>query len=375
MAVDLTLRALARTMPPATRDRYLEQWRADAGGPDDAAPPRGAVVRGAVAAVLTADRDSPALTGEERGTVPRRLSRRGVAVLVAAAALLSALWLTGGGAPDTAAPLAPGFTFVLHVLWAAMGVAGIGGTLLAVAYFAATAVVSRRPVARIAFALAALGLVLLLAMPAASAIVVPLGMALVLGGSAVGLAATWGWAAPLALAPRSAPRHRRWPLALAGVAAAALVLGLGAVDTLVWNPLAKVPGQSIDEIYQTMTAADGFIPRAAMTYVTVWAIFWFLLALGVAALAVSSRGAWLTPRRLGILFLSLIGCALFFRSFAGFGIGMSLADTFAISGGDESALSLVFHVIGPVSIAVAAILFGWAAPARSVDPEQTAPAT
>ncbi len=361
MGVDLVFRALARTMPAASRGRYLEQWRADAAAAGDAGLGRGDVVRGALAVAVTTDRDAPALTGEPRGTAPRRLSRRGVAVMAAAAVVLSALWLTGGRSPDAAARVAPVLTAGVDTARSAIEVSAVLGAVLAAVYFAGAALVARRMLVRIAFGSVVVGLaMLLLAVPWPDAAAAsPLSVGLVAAGTAVGLAAAWR-SAPLELAPRSAPLRRRGPLAVLGVAAVASLLALGAVDTLVWNPAAKVPGVAIGEIYDEMIAADGFSPAFAVTHVAAWAAIWLLASLFVAVFALSPAGAWLTPRRLGILFLTIVGAALFFRLFAGFSIGMSLADTFATSGADESPLSLVLQLVGPLGVAAAAILFGWA---------------
>ncbi|QLD12286.1 hypothetical protein [Microbacterium oleivorans] len=365
MSVDLLLRAFARTMPAASRDRYLEQWRADAAGAEDAGLRRGDVVRGALAVVATADRDAPRLTGEPRGAAPRRLSRRGVSVALAAAVLAAALWVTGGRDLDSAVRLDPGFAAGIDAARVALEALAGCGIALAAAYVIGAAVVSRRAIARIAFGSAALGLLMLMVATIWSdaAAVSPLALGLAVGGIAVGLAAAWRSTA-LALVPRSAPVRERWPLAVLGVTAVASLIALGAVDTLVWNPRAKVPGLTIGEIYDEMIAADGFSPAFAAAHVAAWAAIWLLASLFVAVFALSPAGAWLTPRRLGILFLTIVGAALFFRLFAGFSIGMSLADTFWTSGADESPLSLVFQLVGPSAVAVAAILFGWAPAAR-----------
>jgi len=358
MGIDPVLRALALTMPAASRGRYLEQWRADAAGAGDAGLRRGDVVRGALAVALTTDRDAPALTGEPRGAAPRRLSRRGVAVLAAAGVVFAALWLTGGRSPEAAMRLAPALTAGVGAARLVLEVLAGCGAVLAAMYFVGAAVVARRVLARIAFGSVAVGLAMLLvatAVPEAAAAA----LGLVAAGTATGLAAAWG-SVPLVLAPRSARLRRRAPIALGGVAAVASLLALGAVDTLVWNPAAKVPGVAIGEIYDEMIAADGFSPAFAVAHVAAWAAIWLLASLFVAVFALSPAGAWLTPRRLGILFLTIVGAALFFRLFAGFSIGMSLADTFATSGADESPLSLVLQLVGPLGVAAAAILFGWA---------------
>ncbi|WP_440708859.1 hypothetical protein [Herbiconiux sp. YIM B11900] len=62
--------------------------------------------------------------------------------------------------------------------------------------------------------------------------------------------------------------------------------------------------------------------------------------------------------------LGLVGGAVFFRFFSDFGIGMSIADTFAISGGDGSGVSAILPYVGQLALAGAAIALGWA-PRRS----------
>ncbi|WP_114588251.1 hypothetical protein [Microbacterium arborescens] len=364
MNLDLVLRVVSRTMPAASRARHLEQWRADVAGADEAGVRRGDVVRGAIAVALTADRDSPVLTGEPRGTASRRLSRRGVTLLAAVGATSAALWLTGDlTSPPVAIPTV--VEIALAVGRSALSVLLFGGVLLAIALFISAAALSRSAVVRVAFAVTALGIpvLALAAVRPVAAGVIAAGVGLTVGGAAIGLAGAWR-SMPLALEDRSAPLARRRPVAIAGLVSVTAVLVLGALDLLVWNPLAKVPGYELDAIYAAMIAADGFDPAFAAGAVAVWVGVWLVAAAGVAVGALTRGGAWLTPRRLGILYLSIIGAALFLRLFAGFSIGMSIADTFATSGGDVSALSQVFHLIGPLSFAAALLLFGWAPTGR-----------
>lgn len=358
--LDLVLRAVSRTMPAASRARHLEQWRADVAGADEAGVPRGDVVRGAIAVALTSDRDSPVLTGEPRGAAPRRLSRRGVTLLAAVGATSAALWLTGDlGSPAVAVP--PGLEVALEFARAGVTMLLFAGMLFAIALFIGAAALSRSTVVRIAFAVTALGIpvVALAAVRPLAAEVSAVAVALTVGGAAVGLAGAWR-SMPLVLERRSSTLARRRPVAIGGFVFVAGVLALGALDLLVWNPLAKVPGYELGTIYAEMIAADGFDPAFAATSVAVWGGVWLVAAAGVTVAALTRGGAWLTPRRLGILYLSIVGAALFLRLFAGFSIGMSIADTFGTSGADVSALSQVFHLIGPLSFAAALLLFGWA---------------
>jgi len=364
MNVDLVLRAVSRTMPAAARSRHLEQWRADVAGADEAGMRPSDVVRGAIAVALSADRDAPVLTGEPRGTAPRRLSRRGVALIAAIVAVMVARWLTGN-ADSSGSGIPSTLELVLTAAHSILGVLAFAGALLAVTLFVGAAVLSRSVAARIAFGVTAVGVAVLTfgwARPLAAEVTAAV-VGLTLAGAAVGLAAAWR-AMPLVLERRSAPLRRRRPIALAGLTAVTVLLVLGGIDTLVWNPLAKVPGWTLDAIYAAMIARDGFDPATAVGFVAVWGGVWFGVAVAVTVLALAPRGDGLTPRRLGILYLSVIGAALFLRLFSGFGIGMSIADSFATTGAQVSALSLVFDLIGPLSIAVALLLFGWAPVAR-----------
>ncbi|MCM6764397.1 hypothetical protein NB037_18435 [Rathayibacter sp. ZW T2_19] len=121
-----------------------------------------------------------------------------------------------------------------------------------------------------------------------------------------------------------------------------------------------MPGTDLVTIYALMAERDGFSLQPTLVMTAIWAAFWAVPALLVAALAVHRAGGALTPRRLAIVLLSLIGGAIFFRFFTGFGIGMSIADTFGISGGDGSVISALLPYVGQLSLAGAAILLGWA---------------
>lgn len=365
MNIDAMLRALSWTMPPATRARYLEQWRADAAGAADLGLRAGGVVRGAAMVALTIDRDAPAVSGEPRGARARRLSRRGTALAAAAVAVAVSLWLTADLA--SAAPLpVPAVVSTLAVGRVIVDLFSAVAIVVAAVYFvAASAAARRHRAARIAFALAGAGILLLSATRfwTVPGEYVAGATGLVVAGIAVGLTSVWG-SEPLALAPRAASLRHRAPVALAGLAVVAVVIALGAVDTLVWNPSAKVPGVELAEIYAQTAAADGFDLGSAVTAVAIWAGCGMIAALVVTVTALHPRGAWLTPRRLAILSLGLVAAALFLRFFAGFSIGMSIADTYATTGGDVSPVSSVFALVGPLAFATAVLLFGWAPPAR-----------
>lgn len=134
-----------------------------------------------------------------------------------------------------------------------------------------------------------------------------------------------------------------------GVLAVAAYAVLAAVQILVLNPLAAVPGERIAAIYAEMDAAGETMPVMMPLLV---------LAVGVAAavvVAVLSIRSRLEPAHSALLFLLLLifGTPGYFV--ASFGPGMNLADTFMISGGDHSRWSLLLYAAS-LGAAVAAVI-------------------
>ena len=105
------------------------------------------------------------------------------------------------------------------------------------------------------------------------------------------------------------------------------VIGVGAVHILVWNPLSKVPGLSLDAIYERMRlAGEG---ELAGKFVADWAVFWgvFSLAYLLVYLLPITVG-FLSTKRMTALGLLMVGLTSLGSWWAGFNMGMSLADTF-----------------------------------------------
>ena len=119
----------------------------------------------------------------------------------------------------------------------------------------------------------------------------------------------------------------------AGVGSAALIAYsiAGAYQSLVWNPLAAVPGATLGEIYAAMDAAGETLgaPR-----VIAWS------AVGVALAVVGLTGTILErtprPRRVVAGYLALLVLAAPSHMFVAFTGGMGIADAFATSGGDHA---------------------------------------
>lgn len=148
------------------------------------------------------------------------------------------------------------------------------------------------------------------------------------------------------------------------------VLGVGAAHILVWNPLARVPGLPLDEIYAQMRAVgEG---TGAGGFVAAWAAFWALLTVAyLLATSLPGSAPVLTGRRLVVVGLALIGATCAFHWFAGFNMGMSLADAFATGGGDAAWSGPLVAVVGQLAL-IAALFVGLAPRRATAAPAPTA---
>ncbi|MCA1306660.1 hypothetical protein LC082_07105 [Microbacterium esteraromaticum] len=132
--------------------------------------------------------------------------------------------------------------------------------------------------------------------------------------------------------------NRRGMVALAGVVAVALYAVWAAVQIFVLNPLAAAPGLTLDEVYAEMAAVGETMPVGFALGV---------LAVGVViaiVIAVLGMRADLDPDVLMLLFLIVLvlGAPAYFV--ASFAPGMSLADTFFISGADASPWAASLYI-------------------------------
>ena len=156
--------------------------------------------------------------------------------------------------------------------------------------------------------------------------------------------------------------ERTWAVALPLGVANLVVIADGAPHILVWNPLARVPGRSLDQIYAEMAAmGEGTL---AGGFVSVWAGFWAVATVAYLVMcAVPMLRPVLTRRRVAVLGLLLIAATCAFAWIAGFHMGMSLADAFLTGGGDAALSGPVLMVFGQLSLVAA--LFIALAPARA----------
>lgn len=127
------------------------------------------------------------------------------------------------------------------------------------------------------------------------------------------------------------PKRRAVIAAGVGSAALAAYSIAGALQTLVWNPLAAVPGATLGEIY---TALDDAGESLGAPRVIAWSV------VGAALAAVALTAAILTkaPRASDVVagYLALIVLAAPSHWFVPFTGGMGIADAFATSGGDHA---------------------------------------
>jgi hypothetical protein len=132
------------------------------------------------------------------------------------------------------------------------------------------------------------------------------------------------------------------------------VIALGAMHILVWNPLSKVPGLSLDQIHDRMRlAGEG---ELAGKFVADWAVFWGVFSLAYLLVYVLPiTVGFLTTKQMAALGLVMVGLTSLGSWWAGFNMGMSLADTFLTESGGRAAISgPLILLFGVLSLAAAA---------------------
>lgn len=341
---DALVAAVAWTLPGLARQRYREEWLADLVGARDLELSQWSIVGGAVMAAITIDRTDPSVTGITRANLVADRMRWAAALLGSAAVLGFGLFLWGGYEMLEIAPLGLGIQ-VLAFFLATIGLFACLGTLV-VAFDSA----SRRTGLALAIGVGViLGLMaMVMVMPFLGILAVPASLAAII----VAFSSKRKPASSQQLSGRS-----RVLVALPFTVLALLIVAAGVLHISVWNPLAKVPGLSLDEIYSAMSAA-GEAPLNV--FLMVWAIFWGAVAVTLPILCGIRGVAWFfTARRIIVVGLLLVGTTASFHWFAGFNMGMSLADTFMTSGGDAAISGPAIAIVGQTAL-VAALLIGLA---------------
>lgn len=132
---------------------------------------------------------------------------------------------------------------------------------------------------------------------------------------------------------------------LAGLLAVAAYASLGILHLLVLNPLAAVPGTGLGQIYDS-------VHQAGQTMGVALAVLWALLLTGLsgAVLRQTRRPAGFKRIQALLANLALVsfgGPSLFMVSFWS---GISLADTFGISGGAHAPWALGLYGVSAAAI-------------------------
>jgi|GEM_PF-3489584 len=165
---------------------------------------------------------------------------------------------------------------------------------------------------------------------------------------------------------RGAPsRPDRVAIAVAILATAELaVVALGALHLLVWNPLAAVPELSLAQIYGILVERYGVIDGGPF----VWAFGATLATVAGSIVAIQgSRRGVVTTHDVVTVGLLLIHATTFFLWWAGFALGLNLADAFATVGGDVSSVGSLLALVGASCLSAAILLQLGRAPQRDDD--------
>lgn len=364
------LRLVVATLPPRVRPRYREEWLADLAGARELGLPARDVVLGAVATAVLMDRFDPGHSGRSRAAGVALRLRLGFVLLAAAGpvALGQSLWegtlQTRGWLGGPGAAVLLGAHTVLVVLTAAVGWVCVLRAVLG---------------ARRHWTTPLWGSVALLIHAALAAVLLMLpGYGMLFGAAGGTVAATMVMVHGLVAGRRSTrhrPVRRGLVVALGCSVLIVTVLVVGALDILVWNPLARLPGHTLAEIRAAMTAA-GEYPGAAP--VVSWCVLWGVVAVGFPPLVARSRALWAQRLRTVVAVGALlVAGAVIGHWFAGFGMGMGMADTFAVSGANASPTGPLVGSIGQLAL-VAGMLtglgYGTAPPvSRPVRPQPTDP--
>ena len=346
------IRLTAVTLPAGVRDRYREEWAADAAAARELGISPWSVVGGALGVAVGIDREDPVVSGMP----PRRLMFRRLRVAfatLATALLLLVFGVTWGiwspvrsPATLTESPLTGRVLLALVLVSGAVGVIALVGALRA----------RHRARGKRRWGAADVAVAVTLPLAIAATVLVPFVSAPLVFAGVI--------AVPVLLVvedprPRQQPLRRRAAVLLAAFSALSILAALAGslLHVYVWNPLARLPGMTLDEIYAGLAAARE-LPSPVMP--VAWAVLWCLAALALVVLTVlpSPRLRRLaTARRIasiGILGVALVAGGSWI---VGFGMGMGMADAFETSGGDAALSGPVLAVIGLVYL-VAALLIG-----------------
>lgn len=148
--------------------------------------------------------------------------------------------------------------------------------------------------------------------------------------------------------PRLDDQQRRVvPIVVLGVLVTAAYALVGALQILVWNPLAAVPGMGLQEIKAAMASANEPLVESPVYF---WAVGGPVLALIAGAFSIVKFPdlPWMVFR----FFLLIIMLGMPTYLFVSFGPGMSIADAFATTGEDRTPWSRILYGLSLLALAL-----------------------
>ncbi|MBB5639858.1 hypothetical protein [Cryobacterium roopkundense] len=156
--------------------------------------------------------------------------------------------------------------------------------------------------------------------------------------------------------------HRTVRMAGLGLGIVCAYALAGVLQVLVWNPLAAVPGSTLGQIRADMA-------RANESLTADWVIGWGAIGVALAA-AVFLTAAARRTNRIDLVvaaYLVLLVFAAPSHMFVAFAPGMSLADTFMISGGDHAPWGVVLYLVSTAAMVTLIVLIVRSARAASAN--------
>lgn len=352
MIAATVIRLIAVTLPAGVRDRYREEWVADATGARELGVSPWSVVGGALGVAAGIDREDPAVSGMP----PRRLMFR--RLRVALATLTTALLLLVFGvmwgiwspirssATLAESPLTGRVLLALVLLSGAVGLIALVGVLRA----------RHRSRGTRRWGAADVAVAVTLPLAIAATVLVPFVSGVLVFGGLLAVILLIVIEDPR---PQQPPLRRRAAVTLAAFSALGILAAVAGslLHIYLWNPLARLPGMTLDEIYAGLAAA-GELPSPALP--VAWAVLWCFASVALvtfASLPFSRIRRLATARRIAGAGILGIALAVGGSWIVGFGMGMGMADAFMTTGGDAAISGPLLAVIGLVYL-VAALLIG-----------------
>ncbi len=146
---------------------------------------------------------------------------------------------------------------------------------------------------------------------------------------------------------REEPQEDRLALVVASVATMLVVAYavLAAIQILVLNPLAAVPGKSLSRIRAELVASGESLGTPLVLLVMGLGI-----ALAIVILVETARHPEISAPAVALVYLALLAMGGPAHFFASFPAGMGIADTYLISGGDHSHWSTVLYAVSTLAL-------------------------